>query len=259
LDLRTIDIGSISHRAGGPYLVLDPDLRIVEASAEYVRATLLWNEEIVGRNMFEVFPDNPHNASATGVRNLNASLQDVLRSGKPQCMPEQRYDVRDRVTGGAWVEKYWIFLNTPVRSGGNHKITHVVHRVRDVTETVRLRKWVSKRMQVLEEQRATLEQMAKDLELECNVLVAAHQVLARDNPSIPDSLVVEELRCTLGAPKACPYLLPGEIAEVSGVYGVFHIRGCELAPDKVYRQAGSEFPQRPHCKDGTYYRLLRSM
>jgi len=35
-------------------------------------------EAIVGRHMFDVFPDNPADVGATGVRNLRASLERVL-------------------------------------------------------------------------------------------------------------------------------------------------------------------------------------
>ncbi len=61
-------------------------------------------EEVVGRPLFEVFPDNPTDPGATGVRNLQASLDEVLRTGKPHRMALQKYDIR--TPGGAFEERY---------------------------------------------------------------------------------------------------------------------------------------------------------
>ena len=42
-----------------PYLVLTPDFIIVAANEALLRATNTAREQILGRNMFEAFPDNP--------------------------------------------------------------------------------------------------------------------------------------------------------------------------------------------------------
>ena len=42
------------------YLVLTPSLEIVAVSDAYLHATLTQREEIVGRGIFEVFPDDPN-------------------------------------------------------------------------------------------------------------------------------------------------------------------------------------------------------
>lgn len=57
------------------YLVLTSELRIVAASDAYLHATMTRREDLLGRYMFDVFPDNPADASATGVRNLGQSFE----------------------------------------------------------------------------------------------------------------------------------------------------------------------------------------
>lgn len=52
--------------APGLYLVLDPQLTIVAVSNAYLAATMTTRENILGRNLFEVFPDNPDHPDATG-------------------------------------------------------------------------------------------------------------------------------------------------------------------------------------------------
>src|SRR5262245_39642935 len=49
------DFRALFRSRPGLYLVLDPDLIIVDASDEYLFATLTWCEEIKGRHLFEVF------------------------------------------------------------------------------------------------------------------------------------------------------------------------------------------------------------
>ncbi len=63
----------------GLYLVLTPGLKIVAASDAYLKATMTKREDLLDRGLFEVFPDNPDDPSATGASNLRASLDRVLQ------------------------------------------------------------------------------------------------------------------------------------------------------------------------------------
>src|SRR6266702_3822598 len=74
------DFRSLFESAPGLYLVLTPELKIVAASDAYLRATMTEREEILGRDLFDVFPDNPDDSEATGAHNLRASLRRVLQS-----------------------------------------------------------------------------------------------------------------------------------------------------------------------------------
>ena len=65
--------------------------------------------------MFEVFPDNPNDPAATGVRNLGDSLQRVLEKRAPDTMAVQKYDIRRPDSeGGGFEERYWSPVNSPV-------------------------------------------------------------------------------------------------------------------------------------------------
>lgn len=134
LDYRTLFEG-----APDLYLVLDPQLIIVGVSNAYARATLTRREDIVGKGLFEVFPDNPDDPAAEGVRNLRTSLQRVLQTAEPDAMPVQKYDIRKpEAEGGGFEERYWSPLNTPVR-GADGRLAYIIHKVEDVTEFVRLK------------------------------------------------------------------------------------------------------------------------
>jgi PAS domain-containing protein len=80
----------------GPYLILKPDadFTIVAVNNAYLKATLTQRERILGRSLFDVFPDNPSDPKADGVRNLRHSLEQVVEKGIPDTMPIQKYDIR---------------------------------------------------------------------------------------------------------------------------------------------------------------------
>jgi PAS domain-containing protein len=133
------DFQPLFESAPGLYLVLTPELKIVAASDAYVRATLTRRHEILGQGIFEVFPDNPEDPEATGVRNLRSSLERVLQRKVVDTMAVQKYDIRrPEEEGGGYEERYWSPVNTPVL-GPDGEVRYIIHSVQDVTEIVRLK------------------------------------------------------------------------------------------------------------------------
>jgi hypothetical protein len=86
--------------------------------------------DVVGKSLFEIFPDNPDDALADGVSNLYASLRIVARTGKPHAMAIQRYDIRN--PNGDFIERHWQPINTPIHDADEHLI-FLLHHVEDVT------------------------------------------------------------------------------------------------------------------------------
>jgi signal transduction histidine kinase/ActR/RegA family two-component response regulator len=164
------DFRALFEGAPGLYLVLSPDLRIVAASDAYLQATMTTREGIVGRGMFDVFPDNPADVGATGVRNLRASLGRVLATGQPDSMAVQKYDVRRPTEeGGAFEERHWSPVNTPIL-GPDGEIAYIVHRVEDVTAFVR------RKQQRIEQSKLTEALRSRTEEMEGEVLLRAQQL-----------------------------------------------------------------------------------
>ena len=118
-----------------PYMLLDPapGLRIVDINDAYARATLTNRDDVVGRSLFEIFPDNPDDALADGVSNLYASLRAVVKTGQPHAMAVQGYDIRD--PAGQFVERHWQPINSPVHDRDGILI-YILHHVEDVTADV---------------------------------------------------------------------------------------------------------------------------
>jgi signal transduction histidine kinase len=132
------DFRALFESAPGLYLVLDPQLVIVAASDAYLAATMTERDDVMGRWLFEAFPDNPDDPSTEGVRNLKASLTRVLRERVPDAMSVQKYDVqRPEAEGGRFEERFWSPYNSPVLRGDG-SIAYVIHQVEDVTDFIRL-------------------------------------------------------------------------------------------------------------------------
>lgn len=116
------------------YLILNPDFDIVAVSDAYLKATMTERDKILGRYLFDVFPDNPNDPNATGERNLTASLNRVLIHGKPDQMPEQQYDIRrPESEGGEFEVRYWAPINIPFFDD-QHKVSLIIHSASDVTD-----------------------------------------------------------------------------------------------------------------------------
>jgi signal transduction histidine kinase/ActR/RegA family two-component response regulator len=132
-----VDYQQLFDAAPSSYLVLDADLVIVAVNQAYLAATATDRKALLGRPIFQAFPDNPDDPTADGVRNLRRSLETVLATGRADTMALQRYDIqvdRDKA-GGHYVQRYWSPVNTPVL-GADGRLTHIIHRVEDVTEFV---------------------------------------------------------------------------------------------------------------------------
>ncbi len=136
-----------------PSLILEPDFRIAAVNDAYLRATKTVREEILGRPLFEVFPDNPDEPDASGVRNLSASLHRVLRNQAPDAMAVQKYDIPlHGEREGEFELRYWQPLNTPVFNGAG-QLVYIIHQVEDVTAA-------SLKQQATEESEARFRQIA---------------------------------------------------------------------------------------------------
>ena len=180
-DVAEPDFRRLFEAAPGRYLVLSPDLTIVAVSDAYLRATMTSREEIVGRGLFNVFPDNPDDPAATGVANLRASLDRVRRERRPDTMAVQKYDIRRPADeadggGGAFEVRFWSPVNCPVL-GGDGELLYIIHRVEDVTDFVRLKQRDTEQEALTDELRERTEEMQAEILRRSQELHEANQAL----------------------------------------------------------------------------------
>ncbi len=173
------DFRALFESAPDLYLVLTPDFIIVAVSDAYLRATMTKRVDILGRSLFDVFPDNPGDSSATGVGNLRSSLMQVLHNRMPDTMAVQKYDIlRPEAEGGEFEERYWSPINSPVLDK-NGKVSYIIHRVEDVTEFVRLKQEGYKQGKAAEALQTRAGEMEAEIYLRSQQLGEANRQLKR--------------------------------------------------------------------------------
>jgi PAS domain S-box-containing protein len=114
-------------------------------------------DAIVGRPLFDIFPDDPDDPNADGVANLTASLGRVLARKRPDRMAVQKYAIRRPAgEGGGFEERHWQPLNVPVL-GEDGRVACIIHSVEDVTEKVNLERQSAQNARPEEQYRQLLD------------------------------------------------------------------------------------------------------
>ncbi|WP_460880101.1 PAS domain-containing protein [Pontibacter rugosus] len=129
-------LGSIFHLLPGLYLVMTPDLVIQHATDAYLKATLAFRENLIGRYFFEVFPNNPSTPDLDSAHNFELSLQYVLEHKQEHTMAVLRYDIpRPQSSGGGFEERYWSPISRPILDDAGN-LLYILHEARDITKEV---------------------------------------------------------------------------------------------------------------------------
>ena len=116
-------------------VLLTPEFEMADVNLAYLQVTGRTREELLGRNIFDVFPDNPSDPDANGVRELSASLARVLVTGKPDALSMQRYDAEVPGCPGVYAQRYWCPVNAPV-FGPDGRVVLIAHCVEEITDRV---------------------------------------------------------------------------------------------------------------------------
>ena len=120
-----------------PFLILKPDaprFTIIEVNDAYLAATMRRREEVIGRGVFEAFPDDPDDAAIAGVSTLRASLESVLANKRPDTLPDLKYNIVR--PDGTFEERWWSPVNSAV-VGESGEVEAIIHNANDVTEQYR--------------------------------------------------------------------------------------------------------------------------
>ncbi len=127
------DFEQVFQLMPGMCLVLDPSFTIVAQNDEHARTTLTQGQQVIGRNLFAVYPDNPNDSGASGLAALRESLLRVMKTRKPDVMAIFRHDIRG--ASGPYQARYWAVTNSPIL-GADGFVQWIINRAEDVTALV---------------------------------------------------------------------------------------------------------------------------
>ncbi|WP_331749063.1 SpoIIE family protein phosphatase (plasmid) [Streptomyces chartreusis] len=133
-----IDYAAVFHALPGMVALLTPDLVYIDANEDFLRLAGRTREQLLDRYIFDVFPENPNDPAAAGMRETRESMLRVVATGERDTMALLRYDIEDAERPGHWVEHFWSPVNAPVL-GPDGRVVLIVHRVEEVTELIRAR------------------------------------------------------------------------------------------------------------------------
>ncbi|MAL37629.1 MAG: hybrid sensor histidine kinase/response regulator, partial [Pseudomonas sp.] len=121
------------------YLLLDPDLVILDANAAYLELTARSIEEIAGRRIQDAFAADPQFPESTHVDELLDSFARVLRTKALDTLPVIRYSIAvSSGSGAAYEDRYWSATHTPLLDDNGEVIAILQHTV-DITELQQLK------------------------------------------------------------------------------------------------------------------------
>ncbi|GGK52069.1 PP2C family protein-serine/threonine phosphatase [Streptomyces flaveus] len=133
-----IDYAAVFQALPGMVALLTPELVYADANDDFLRLAGRTRDQLLGRYIFDVFPENPNDPAAAGMRETRESMLRVVATGERDTMALIRYDIEDAERPGHWQEHYWSPVNAPVL-GADGQVALVVHRVEEVTELIRAR------------------------------------------------------------------------------------------------------------------------
>lgn len=103
-----IDFAQVFERSPNPYMLVDRNLRYVTANPAYLALTASRLEDLVGRGLFDAFPNDPDDPDNLPARMLRASFERVLATGERDVLAWIPYRV-PKYVNGALVTRYRVF------------------------------------------------------------------------------------------------------------------------------------------------------
>jgi PAS domain-containing protein len=131
-----IDYAAVYRQLPIPGLLLTREFAIADVNLAFLHASGRTREELLGRSIFDAYPEDPLGLGTTGVRNSNASLRRVLATGEPDAIEFQKGDIEEPGSPGLFARHYWSGVNAPV-FGPDGSVALISSLAEDVTDRMR--------------------------------------------------------------------------------------------------------------------------
>jgi len=130
-----------------------PRFTHVAVSNDFIKATGMRREDVIGKGHFEIFPKSPGDPNFSGEQNLRSSFQYIIQNRTPHEIPAQRYDIPNG--DGTFQYKYWKINNAPIL-GATGEVLYIVHTAIDITDQIRAERH-EKELVIIEKQHQELQ------------------------------------------------------------------------------------------------------
>ncbi len=120
-----IDLAGMFEQLPNAFMIVDRELRYVAANASYLKVTGSHREDLLGRYVFDVFPDDENS------RAVKASFERVLATGRSDELAALKYRVPN-APGEAPQQRVWSARHTPLLDEQG-RVAHIVQETMDIT------------------------------------------------------------------------------------------------------------------------------
>lgn len=164
VDPDELTVDQLLASVPGHYLVVEPDeYEIVAVSDAYLSVTMTDRRTILGRSLFDVFPTEPTDSEAEGVRRLRASLDRVVAEERTDVMAVTHYRIPNPESDNdEFEDRWWSPINSPVFNASG-ELEFIIHRAEDVTPVVERSQPDDDDDDVLSEREATSSHLTADV------------------------------------------------------------------------------------------------
>ncbi|RYG23322.1 PAS domain S-box protein [bacterium] len=189
---QNLDFRHVLAASPALLVVVTPEFRVIEASDAYLSATHRDRTSVIGRSLFEVFPERPGDPDATDQVSIQRSLLTVVRTREPHRIGPLRYDVER--ANGAFEERYWILKSAPILDAAG-EVTAIVHQAEEVTNEVMLER---REAAILESITDAFFALDRDWRF-TYVNAQAQQILGREAGELDSRIIWDEFPGLLGS------------------------------------------------------------
>ncbi len=131
------DYAALFEASPYPYLLIAPDLTLIDANQAYLKATGAARHAIVGKHIFEAFPADASDPTSTNLDEVRKSIAIAVATGKPHTSSLLRYAVpRHLPEGTVFDHRIWSAVHTPVMDAAG-AVQFVAQTAIDVSDLYR--------------------------------------------------------------------------------------------------------------------------
>jgi len=114
-------------------VAIAPDYTVLEATDKYLALVLRTREQLIGKNLLEVFPESRDNDDSKNELIVRQSIDKTFREKQVHYFEVLRYDIaRPEREGGSYETRYWEASHTPVLNEAG-QVKYIIRRTENVT------------------------------------------------------------------------------------------------------------------------------
>ncbi|MBC7411935.1 MAG: PAS domain-containing protein, partial [Bacteroidia bacterium] len=132
--MNTKDYINMFEQSSEMLALIDTKFNLVNVSNAFLKGTKTKRENIIGKDIFNIFPSNPNDLEENSEGKIRDSFNRVLKNKTHDTLPVVKYYIpKPESEGGGYELKYWQATSSPILDE-NDNVKYIIHRTEDVIE-----------------------------------------------------------------------------------------------------------------------------